>query len=108
MEQGLAPIAPSGPPPIEVLSHLNWVYTGFWRLSNARPQGFNGPLRIPVSEIEAYCRLKDLDYSRRQDFLFYVERLDHAWMEHIKKLQKEEERKNDLKNKSTGRPPGRR
>ncbi|UTC28377.1 hypothetical protein GURKE_03510 [Brevundimonas phage vB_BpoS-Gurke] len=52
-----------------------------------------GPLRIPLSEIDAYCRLRGFDFSMTQDFLYYTERLDEAYMAFVKKLQEEEERK---------------
>jgi hypothetical protein len=65
--------------------------------------GFNGPLRIPLSEIEAYSRLRALDFSQRQDFLFYVERLDNVWMTHIQKLRDEEDQKNKRKQNTPGR-----
>lgn len=76
---------------------------GFWRLSNARPQGFNGLLRIPLSEIEAYIRIKSFGYEKRQDFLFYVERLDEKYMEYIAKAMEAEKNKHGNK----GEPPAR-
>ena len=92
MEQGLAPLEPSGPPPVQVYDDLRWVMEGFWRLSNARPQGFSGPLRIPLSEIEAYCRLKGFAYGKRQDFLFYIERMDEKFMQFVQETQADQER----------------
>jgi hypothetical protein len=70
--------------------------------------GFNGPLRIPLSEIEAYCRLKGLDFAQRQDFLFFVERLDNAWMAFAQKLREEEERKTNRNKNTPGGQPRRR
>lgn len=74
---------------------------GFWRLSNARPVGMAGVLRIPLSEIESYCRIKDFSYEKRQDFLHYVERLDERFMAFVKERQEEEERKTN----PSGAPP---
>lgn len=105
-KQGLPPL-PSGPTPVEPFGDLKWAWAGFWRLSNARPQGLNGPLRIPYAEIEAYCALHSFDYGKRQDFLYYVERLDEKFMEHVKKTQEEEERKKQQQGKS-GSKSGRR
>lgn len=86
-----------------------WVWHGFWRLSNARPQGMNGYLRIPLSEVEAYCRLHGFDFGQRTEFLFYVERLDDEFMKHVEKLREEEEKKRTTQNKTkTGRKPPRR
>lgn len=77
--------------------------SGFWRLSNARPAGFSGPLRIPFAEIAAYCQLQRYDHEKTQDFLFYVEKLDERYMAFVKKLQEEEELKNG-KNATPGKP----
>jgi len=66
-------------------------------LSNARPTGFDGVLRIPLSEVEAYTRLQGFDYAKAQDFLLYVERMDTMFMEHVAKLRDDEERKRNLK-----------
>jgi hypothetical protein len=101
MDMGLPPLEPSGPPPVEVFNDLRWVMDGFWRLSNARPQGFAGPLRIPLSELEAYCRLKGFDYAKRQDFLYYIERLDEKFMAFVQQKQEEQDRKGN----NNGTPP---
>ncbi|USN15490.1 hypothetical protein KIKIMORA_03480 [Brevundimonas phage vB_BpoS-Kikimora] len=87
---GLEPLVPDGPPPEEVFTDLRWAMDGFWRLSNTRPIGFAGPQRIPLSEIDAYCRLRGLDFGMTQDFLFYVERLDEAYMAFVKEAQEKE------------------
>jgi hypothetical protein len=97
LEKGLEPL-PSGPPPVAVFPDLQWAMSGFWRLSNARPAGFNGVLRIPFAEINAYCSLHGFDHSKTQDFLYYVENLDAKFMEFVKEKQEEEERKNQTAN----------
>jgi hypothetical protein len=97
------PPLPAGPEPVEVYADLTWAWVGFWRLSNARPPGLNGPTRILFSEIGAYCDLHGFDYGKRQDFLFYVQRLDDKFMEIAKKRQEEEERKQQQN--GAGRPP---
>lgn len=66
---------------------------GFWRLSNVRPIGFAGPQRIPITEVEAYCRLRQFSYEQCQDFLFYVERLDERYMSFAKEAQEKEAQK---------------
>lgn len=53
----------------------------------------NGPLRIPTSEIEALARLRGWDFEKRNDFLFYVDRLDEAYMAHVARVMAEDERK---------------
>lgn len=70
-----------------------WVWHGFWRLSNRRPHGLNGVLRIPVTEIEAYCDLMGWDSpSKRRDFLYFVEAMDEAFMEHVDDVREQKER----------------
>lgn len=66
---------------------------GFWRLSNARPVSMNGVLRIPLSELESYCRLRGFNFEKSQDFLHYVERLDERYMQFVKEAQEKEEAK---------------
>jgi hypothetical protein len=63
--------------------------------------------RILFSEIGAYCDLHGFDYGKRQDFLFYVQRLDDKFMEIAKKRQEEEERKQAAKRRGP-RPPSER
>lgn len=95
-EQGLPPT----PKKDEVLPYpdLYWAWIGFWRLSNSRPQGMGGPLRILMSEIESYSRLMQLSYSQVQDFIVYVERLDIKFMEWV--AEEAEKDKNKPKGKS--------
>jgi hypothetical protein len=78
---------------------------GFWRLSNARPVGMNGVMRIPVSEIEAYSRMKRFDFEKTQDFFHYIERMDERYMALVKEAQEKEDQK---RNTSSGTPPPRR
>lgn len=72
------------------------MMTGFNRLSPRRPQGMNGPLRIPVSEIESYCRFMEFDHPRRMDFLYFIERMDETYMDFVRAQIAEEERKNEV------------
>lgn len=107
---GLPAIELTGAPPVEVFKDLQWVMTGFNRLSPRRPQGMNGPTRIPVSEIESYCRLMDFDHPRRVDFLYYIERMDEVYMEFVRKQIAEEEKKQELARAKAAKKtnPGRR
>jgi hypothetical protein len=93
-------------PQIQPYPDLIWAWNAFWRLSRKRPQGFNGPLHIPDSEVLARSRLEGWDFTRCQDFAFYLERMDDVYMAHVAKLQKEEEEKRD--NKSRSQVPRRR
>lgn len=54
----------------------------------------------------AYASLQDFDHGKRTEFLFYVERLDGVFMEHIAKLREDEERTRNLK--SNEKKPSRR
>ncbi len=83
---------------------------GFNRLSPRRPQGMNGPLRIPVSEIESYCRLMSYDHGRRQEFFLYIERMDDVYMEYVAKVLSEDEKKREAQRSKTapGKTVGRR
>lgn len=82
----------------EPYKDLLWVWDGYWRLSNKRPQGMNGPLRIPISEIEALARYKSWPYAKRQDFLYFVDLMDEAFMAYVARRQAEEERKRQTSN----------
>lgn len=82
---------------------LLWAWNGFWRLSNSRPVGFNGVLRIPLSEIEAYSRITDFDFSKRQDFLTFVERMDHRYMQWVEEQREIEEAKQKNKSREKGK-----
>lgn len=79
---------------------LLWAWNGFWRLSASRPVGMNGPLRVPLSEINAYCELHRFRGPKREEFLFYVEKLDDVFMKYIAEKQEEEERR-----RQTNAPP---
>lgn len=102
LEQGMKPLPVAAYTLVEPFTDLLWVWNGFWRLSNVRPIGFNGVLRIPIAEIEAYCRLHSYDYGRRTEFLFYIERLDVKFMEHIEKKREEQERMERTKSNDIG------
>jgi len=70
--------------------------------------GFNGVLRIPLSEIEAYSRLQRFDPEQAQDFLVFVERMDNKFMEYVEKQREIEELKSQNKSKEKGRSRRRR
>jgi hypothetical protein len=65
--------------------------------------GFNGVLRIPLSEIEAYSRLQRFDYAKTQDFLTFIERMDHRYMEWVEQQREIEEQKSKNKSRERGR-----
>lgn len=98
-EAGLPPKPRKG----EVLPFpdLMWAWVGFWRLSNSRPQGMGGPLRIPFSEVVSYCAFMKFDFVKSQDFLIYAERMDNSFMTYIV----EEQDKARNKTGASGTPP---
>lgn len=84
--------------------HLLWAWSGFWRLSNVRPQGFNGPLRIPFVEIEAYCRLQGWRRHKVLDFIFFLERMDDVFMNYVIEQQEKEDQKRGKGPKAPPKP----
>jgi hypothetical protein len=115
VQQGLKPLESAELPKIKIepYTDLIWAWNGFWRLSNVRPVGFNGVMRIPMVEVEAYCRLHGYEYARRTELLFYIERLDSAFMEHVEKKREEQERaernkSNEIGGNRRGKRPARR
>ena len=81
--------------------HLMWVWKAFTDLNYRRPAGFAGPLPITYTDIDAYCRLKDiLSPGERERLLRLIDPLDRAWMAKAH----EESAKGD-KNPSKSAPP---
>jgi len=103
------PSDPAAPVKVEPYSDLAWAWNGAWRLSNPRPQGMNGYLRIPLSEIDSYCRLQGFGREKREQFLLFVERLDEAFMKHVDKLREQQEQiAKTQQSKPPATAPGRR
>lgn len=80
------------------------MWHGFWRLHISRPYGFDAPLRIPPTEIEAYARLQLLAPHQANELLFYVDMLDAKWMEHYRADRQEQERIRSKQNKQNVTP----
>jgi len=60
---------------------LPW-WEAFSLLSGSRPWTMGGPAAISLTEVEAYCRLKEIDDPDEVDELLYqVRRLDGIWLE---------------------------
>ena len=59
---------------------LPW-WEAFSLLSGSRPWTMGGPAPIPLTEIEAYCRLKGIaDPYEVDDLLYLVRKLDGIWL----------------------------
>jgi hypothetical protein len=65
-----------------LLPGLGRYIEAFDRLSGARGAGFGGPLPIPLSEIESYCRLFGWsDPEETGDLVEVVQAMDAAYLE---------------------------
>lgn len=66
-----------------------------------------GPSYIPFTEIEAYCRLKNIFLpSEMQRLVRLIDRLDRRWMEkHLEKIEKEAGRGNPTPPPPSHSPP---
>jgi hypothetical protein len=57
------------------------AWTAFATLSDSRPVHFGGAGSIPLSEIEAYCRLTELeDVELRASLVRLIRRMDRAFL----------------------------
>jgi len=65
----------------EVLDEAVAWYEAFYYLSSSRPMGFDGALPIPLTEMDAYCRLTDVAPMDRPAFLRVIRQLDKGFLE---------------------------
>ena len=74
-------------------------------LHRSRPQGFNGPAAIPISEIHAYARLVYLPDP--DEAVYLIQQLDQTFLDYAQKKQKSQESRNGRarsRDKSRRRP----
>lgn len=88
-------------PPVDVYPDLAWVLAAFWRLSAMRPQGMDGPLRIPVSEIAAFGAIHRLERTKAVEFLNFIDAMDQAYFQFLREQREEEEGKRSARNAPT-------
>ena len=69
-----------------------WAWEAFGILDKGRQWGYSGPQPILVSEIEAYCRLKEI--VDRSDLVKYIQQMDGVY---LKDSREKAERKAKLK-----------
>jgi hypothetical protein len=84
--------------------HLHWIWQAFCELNMRRPAvGMGDATYIPFSEIDAYCRLKQIFLpSERERLVRMIDRLDREWMRrHVEEKKKEQEKHS----KSSTPPP---
>jgi hypothetical protein len=55
-------------------------------LSAARQAGFNGPNRIAIAEMQAYCDMFEID--ERERFFYNIRAADEVFMEWVAKANK--------------------
>lgn len=93
-------------PEVKVYDDLIWAWNAFWRLSASRDTGFDRPNRIKVSEVKAFADLLGYAPVKARDLLFYVDKLDERWMEHVNDLreEQEEQRKKKANNQTPAKP----
>ncbi|UIS25213.1 hypothetical protein [Erythrobacter phage vB_EliS-L02] len=80
--------------------HLYWIWQAFVELNMRRPAvGMGDATYIPFSEIEAYCRLKQIFLpSERERLVRMIDRLDREWMRrHLAEREKEREKSSGSK-----------
>lgn len=69
-----------------------WVWEAFGILDKGRQWGHNGPQSILVSEIEAYCRLEEIE--DRSGLVKYIQQMDGVY---LKDYREKAERKRKKK-----------
>jgi hypothetical protein len=60
-------------------------YRAFCYLSASRPSGFAGAMPIPLTEIDAYCRLANIPVESRMRFMRMMRRLDSDYLDAAEK-----------------------
>jgi hypothetical protein len=66
---------------------IAWVWTAYNVLDKGRQWGYNGPQPILVSEIEAYCRLNEIE--DRSDLIRYIQKMDNVYLkDHREKMER--------------------
>lgn len=70
--------------------------------------GFDRPIRIKISEVKAFADIQGLSPVKARDLLFYVDKLDERWMEHVTALreeQEEERKRRQAQDQTPAKPP---
>jgi hypothetical protein len=85
-----------------LFSHLSWVWEGFSELNYRRGVSMSGPVPITMTDIEAYCRYRQIYTPVERDrFLLYLRALDQDWMANF---YDESKKKQDTPENFTDRP----
>jgi hypothetical protein len=60
--------------------------SAFMDLSSMRQMGFNGPMRINITDIQAYCDMFEIE--EREQFFYNMRAADDVFMEWVTKANK--------------------
>ena len=63
----------------EIWPHLQWIWDAFFVLHRTRQRGL-GAQPIMLNEIVAYCRLMGVSKDDWEDLIYYLQRMDEAWL----------------------------
>jgi hypothetical protein len=70
-----------------VLDEFSAFYiNAFMDLSGMRQAGFNGPMRISIADIQAYCDMFEID--EREQFFYNMRAADDVYLEWVMKANK--------------------
>ena len=75
----------------EIPHCLQHIWGWFWELHQARGAGFNGPLPLSYTEIQAWIDVKGIKIWPCE--IGVIKEMDAKFMEHVAKKQKENEPK---------------
>ena len=65
----------------EISEEAMMWHEAFAQLSASRPAGFSGALPIPITEVDAYCRITGVAPREQPAFLRMIRRLDAGYLE---------------------------
>lgn len=75
----------------ELYRDLQGAWGAFWELSPFRIQGFGSCGAIPLTEIEAYCRLTGVVGSARRSFVGHLRVLDSEFLRVVAERNSEDD-----------------
>ena len=91
--QGLVPESIQDMP--ELKTGLAWVWDGFMRLNESRPQSGFGVSGLSISDIKNYLDLSGIyDEELREDFFYLISEMDSVFLRKMRDSIKEERDRN--------------
>lgn len=71
---------------------IMWVWDAYGVLDKGRQWGYNGPQPIQVSELEAYCRMNNI--NDRSGLVSYIQKMDGVYLtDHREKMERKYRKK---------------